>query len=104
MSDYTPSPAEVQAQWAWTPGHLDNPEAHAVREEKMRMFDRMLAQVRAEAARESARYIEMIQRPGLVNRATILADLESVAWRMENGMTARGNLRADRIEREIGLK
>jgi hypothetical protein len=50
-------------------------------------------EARAEAVREAKRYIDSIHRNGLVPLATVLADLEAVAYRMSQGMTARGNTR-----------
>lgn len=53
-------------------------------------------ETRAEAVREAKRYIESIHRNGLVPLATVSADLEAAAWRMSQGMTARGNTRPAR--------
>lgn len=50
-------------------------------------------EIRAEAVREATRYLETIHKRGLRNRDDMLADLDSVAFRMEQGMTARGNIR-----------
>lgn len=50
-------------------------------------------EVRAEAVREVRRYIDRIHRNGLVPLGRVLADMEAAAYRMENGMTARGNTR-----------
>jgi len=41
------------------------------------------AQVKAEALREHARRVKRIMRAGLVNRATVLADLEDYAGRYD---------------------
>lgn len=68
-------------------------------------------EVRATAVREAAAYIERIYKRGLQSRDSILADLDSVAWRMEEGMTARGSMRANRetlaaraTNREVGSR
>lgn len=50
-------------------------------------------EARAEAVREARRYIDRIHRNGLVPLGTVLADLDAVAYRMAEGMTARGNMR-----------
>lgn len=50
-------------------------------------------QIRALAIREAAEYLNRILRSGLVSKADILGDLEAVAYRMEKGMNARGNVR-----------
>ena len=50
-------------------------------------------ETRAEAVREVKRYIDSIHRNGLVPLGTVLADMEAAAYRMENGMTARGYMR-----------
>ena len=47
-------------------------------------------EVRAKAVREAATYLARIYQRGLQSRDCILNDLEAVAYRMENGMTARG--------------
>lgn len=49
--------------------------------------------IRANAVREAQAYIERISRKGLVPLSRVLADLATVAQRMEDGMTARGSSR-----------
>ncbi|WP_136053468.1 hypothetical protein [Microbacterium sp. K5D] len=58
-------------------------------------------EIRARAVRETAAYIDRIHKNGLVPLGVVLADMESAAWRMEQGMTARGNMRAPRADVEI---
>lgn len=58
-------------------------------------------EIRARAVRETAAYIDRIHKNGLVPLGTVLADMESAAWRMEQGMTARGNMRTPRADVEI---
>ena len=48
---------------------------------------------RAKAVREAASYIDRITRNGLISKKNVLGDLEAAAYRMEHGMTARGNTR-----------
>jgi hypothetical protein len=55
--------------------------------------------IRAEAVREATRYLETIHKRGLRSRDDILADMDSVAFRMEQGMTARGNIRSTHPDR-----
>ena len=50
-------------------------------------------EIRAKAVREAAAYLERIYKRGLQSRDSLLADLDSVAFRMEQGMTARGSMR-----------
>lgn len=49
--------------------------------------------IRANAVREAQAYIERISWKGLVPLSRVLADLATVAQRMEDGMTARGSSR-----------
>lgn len=51
-------------------------------------------EIRAAAVRETAAYLERVTRKGLVPLSVVLADLEAVAERMSQGMTARGSLRS----------
>lgn len=44
---------------------------------------------------------DRIHKNGLVPLGVVLAYMESAAWRMEQGMTARGNMRAPRADVEI---
>lgn len=63
-------------------------------------------EVRAAAVREAKRYIERIYRRGLQSRDSVLMDLEAIAERMEQGMTARGSTRvvAEEPEWEYGIR
>ena len=55
--------------------------------EVLAVFDQVLAvhdaRVKAEALREHRRRVARIMRPGLVDRATVLADLDDYAARIE---------------------
>lgn len=51
-------------------------------------------EIRAAAVREAAAYLGRIHRNGLVSKRIMLDDLGAVAYRMEQGMTARGSMRA----------
>lgn len=57
-------------------------------------------EIRTLAVREAARYIDLMHKNGLVPLGNVLADMEAVAFRMENGMTARGSMRT----RQSGLQ
>lgn len=50
-------------------------------------------EIRAKAVRETAAYIDRIHKNGLVPLGKVLADMAAVAYRMEQGMTARGSMR-----------
>ena len=54
-------------------------------------------EIRARAVRESAAYLDRVNRRGLISKQGILDDLETVACRMEQGMTARGSIRAAEV-------
>lgn len=49
--------------------------------------------VRAMAVREAASYLDGITKNGLISKKNVMGDLEAAAYRMERGMTARGNAR-----------
>lgn len=57
-------------------------------------------EIRARAVREAAAYIDRVHKNGLVPLGSVLADMSAVAYRMEQGMTARGSARA--TDREVG--
>ncbi len=50
-------------------------------------------EIRAQAVREAAAYLDRVTRAGLVSKRGVLDDLAAVAYRMERGMTARGSTR-----------
>ena len=53
-------------------------------------------ETRAQAVRETAAYVDRIHKNGLVALGTVLADMAAAAFRMEQGMTVRGSVRANR--------
>jgi len=85
MSKYTPTTEVVKVRYAIGHGGLSDDVEDARAED----FDRWLAahdrQVQAEALRAHYRRVSRFMPPGLVDRATVLADLDDYATRLEKG-------------------
>lgn len=86
----TPTEETVRHEWCVSQAnkmHRDHSDWYVDIEREGVRFDRFIAKVKADALREHRRRVTRFMPPGLVNRATVLADLEDYASRYEKGVT-----------------